>query len=715
VKKFVLHKIFRGHCLWVAIGLNLLFLHPILFSGKTLFVRDIHRLFYPMKSFLTAALKSGSMPFWCSSIFCGSPFMSDMQAGVFYPPSLLFILLPLPWSFNVYVALHVFLALCFFYLFIKGMGLSKEAALLTSVSYGFGSYVISSVNLLNNLSTLIWLPAVLWSFERARKKGSPSTYLLTVLFLSLGILGAEPQLFLLTVSVFFLYACIGTSQTPSLSASFVRRSAVPLVLILFAVTLTAVQWGPTFGDYQLSIRSGGLSYEEASRHSLHLGMLKHLMVPLHFPADFATDPASFDGFFPGKETLPWLLSPYPGMVIAPLALLGLLAGFSERKVFWFVTFLVTLVLALGNTTPVYRIFYRICPFFRFPDKFFFLSSFSLLVLAAYGLDRLRTFAASKGIPMGALTLTLTGLLIADLYVNHRHLNPYWDASFYQMHHTALRPILDDTETFRIHVDPAVLTRPPSPEQSIAHYHIQWQMMLAPNLGSLHGLDHVGGALGLELRYQHLITELLLEPWASKIRFLRLANTKYIITHEELHRTEALKNCVERVNGLVYKIKDTCPRAWLVGELHFLNKGTGHELINGSFEPRTTALSNSAVAADYSTPFFRKVDDITYLESGQIHIELFAEKPSILVLSESSYPGWRVFVDGKERECLWLNLLFQGVAVEAGKHEVEFVFIPKHFGFFAWVSLVSLVFFVFICTRAVFAARKKTYPERNAYP
>jgi hypothetical protein len=241
------------------------------------------------------------------------------------------------------------------------------------------------------------------------------------------------------------------------------------------------------------------------------------------------------------------------------------------------------------------------------------------------------------------------------------------------------------------------------------------MMLAPNLGLLHGLDHVGGVLGLELRYQHLITELLHEPWSSRIHFLRLANTKYIITRDELHRVAALKNCVERVNGLVFKIKDTCPRAWLVGKVHLLEEGTGRELINGSFQPKTTALSNSSIAHKYFTPFFGEVDHVTYSGSGRIRIELFAENPSVLVLSESSYPGWRVFVDGEERECLWLNLLFQGVEVGPGKHEVEFVFTPKYFCSFALVSLISLVFYIFLCARAVSVFRKKTHPERSARP
>ncbi|MDZ7696027.1 MAG: hypothetical protein U5R49_03545 [Deltaproteobacteria bacterium] len=71
-------------CLFMAAGLCLLFFHTVLFQDKTFFFRDIHRWFYPMKYFLAESFKAGQLPFWCPHYFCGSPFMSDIQSGVFY-------------------------------------------------------------------------------------------------------------------------------------------------------------------------------------------------------------------------------------------------------------------------------------------------------------------------------------------------------------------------------------------------------------------------------------------------------------------------------------------------------------------------------------------------------------------------------------------------------------------------------------------------------
>lgn len=649
-----------------------------------------------MKFFLANSLKTLSIPFWCPNYFCGSPFISDIQSGVFYPFSLIFGLLPFPQSFNVYIVLHFFLAFCFFYLFIKGLNLSSSSAMITSISYCYGGYTISSINTLNNLSTLIWLPAILWVYLKAQTKG-PSGYFLTVFFIGMAILGGEPQLFILIMGLLFLFSWTFLPLKPGETRLQIniKHTIIILFLITSAIALTAIQVGPTYLDYQLSVREGGIAYGEAIKHSLQPTMLKHLIFPLKFASDFISNPISLQNYYPGGGKIPWLLTIYPGFLILPFALFGLFFNFSKKVFFWFAVCSASIILALGSHTPIYKLYYYLFPFFRFPEKFMYLAGFSLLVMSAYGFDQFISLSKQKSIRPFFLTILLSLVLIIDLISSHGNLNPLIKSDFYKTHHPYLQPILDDPDTFRIYLDPE--TSIYDLNDTIFNHHKKCQMLLMPNLGVLNHISHVNGTTGLELRYQYLITEILEKSWPEKIRFLRLANVKYIISNQNLDKKPELENQVIKINTFIYKLSPHLPRAWMVGQLCQIKTGTIDELINGSFNPFRTAISKGDIVSKYNEPLFRKIQNINYIRNNRISIELVAETPAILVLSESSYPGWKVFVDGKKRNCLWINLLFQGVEIEKGRHTVEFLYLPKYFKIFSLISFTSLIIYIVIWT------------------
>ena len=49
--------------------------------------------------------------------------------------------------------------------------------------------------------------------------------------------------------------------------------------------------------------------------------------------------------------------------------------------------------------------------------------------------------------------------------------------------------------------------------------------------------------------------------------------------------------------------------------------------------------------------------------------------SLLVVSDSYYPGWRAAVDGRPAPLLRTNVLLRGVPVPAGRHQVRLWFDP----------------------------------------
>jgi uncharacterized membrane protein YfhO len=68
------------------------------------------------------------------------------------------------------------------------------------------------------------------------------------------------------------------------------------------------------------------------------------------------------------------------------------------------------------------------------------------------------------------------------------------------------------------------------------------------------------------------------------------------------------------------------------------------------------------------------------------METSAPRRTVLVYSDTWYPGWRVFVDGVERPLLRVNHAFKGVALEPGRHRVRFEFAPWRF---RWGAVLSI--------------------------
>jgi hypothetical protein len=79
--------------------------------------------------------------------------------------------------------------------------------------------------------------------------------------------------------------------------------------------------------------------------------------------------------------------------------------------------------------------------------------------------------------------------------------------------------------------------------------------------------------------------------------------------------------------------------------------------------------------------------VQYLPN-RVEVEVTADTPGFLVLTDIWFPGWKGFVDGQASKLYRANYLFRAVAVPAGTSRVEFRFVPESF---RQGRLISLVF------------------------
>jgi hypothetical protein len=127
--------------------------------------------FFPWRAFYSRSIREGTLPLWNPHQFCGTPFAANGQSAVFYPPNLLYALiapdLALGWS----AALHLFLAGLFTFLLIRSLGAGNLGAYIGGISYAFGAFMITWLELPTLVNAAAWLPLVLLLIHNAAHSG----------------------------------------------------------------------------------------------------------------------------------------------------------------------------------------------------------------------------------------------------------------------------------------------------------------------------------------------------------------------------------------------------------------------------------------------------------------------------------------------------------------------------------------------------------------
>jgi uncharacterized membrane protein YfhO len=72
------------------------------------------------------------------------------------------------------------------------------------------------------------------------------------------------------------------------------------------------------------------------------------------------------------------------------------------------------------------------------------------------------------------------------------------------------------------------------------------------------------------------------------------------------------------------------------------------------------------------------------------IDAIVERPALLVLNDSDYPGWKVYVDGRRAHGITANYLFRGVLLKPGRHLVQWAYEPVSFAAGAAISGGALI-------------------------
>lgn len=349
--------------------------------------------FYPWRLFAAETLKSGYLPLWNPHQFCGTPFVANSQSAVFYPPNLLFCLLPVWRAFGVSALLHLIVTGLFAYAFLRvgALRLGRAASLLGAVCWQLCHWQVAWLALPTFLCVSAWLPLALLLVDRTVLKLTPVRACLLGLCLGLMLLAGHLQIALYCLGFTSAYALFRV--TPLLKAHWRLYLGCAVLALVLAFGLAAPQLLPAVELARMSHRAGGTVTWEAYQGYVRLALPPANLITLFAPGFYGNPTrGTYWGIDLNGGPGAYIENAcYVGVLPLLLALTGLTLTWRRSLTtrFFAVAAFVALLLALG--TPIDALLFFGIPGFAqtgSPGRILVLWSFCLPVLAAIGTDAL---------------------------------------------------------------------------------------------------------------------------------------------------------------------------------------------------------------------------------------------------------------------------------------------------------------------------------------
>lgn len=714
-------KMHRLSKLLPVFGLALL---VIIFFGKTLtgqefFVTpdfsssDILMAEYPPRFFLSESLKNHQLPLWTNQISTGFP-IASITLGFFNPiNAALFYFLPSALAFNWSLALSYFAVAIFTYLFARSINLSKPASFLAASTFTLSGTLTTQIVHLTIIQALSYFPAEMYLLEIYLQRKKPLVLILLSFTIGLQILAGFYQIILYSLIFMIIYLAgrIVFEKKPRIKLKIV----IPIFLAILASFATAaVQLLPTWEFTQISTRASSVTDEEMKLFPYPPKHLITLIKPYFF-GDPRTGtyplPSASWGLF-GENTT------YIGILPLILAVLALIRGRKNPKVIIMATLgLLCLLLMLGKNSPLTLLF-NIPPLslFRVPARWIIFFTFSLSILAGFGLDILQKKFKKTAIILAILAITTIDCLNFSAKYNLRGPTSEWLAQTQTANF-----LKKDTSLFRIDGGGTSLLWNSKLNstgwRTDSGYFLKLLDSQDPNWNITQNLEHVDSYPIIKTQREKTLSNLRnsdltqtktgFEMGHVSRNVLDVENVKYIISPYEISARdlELVFQTSTEPRFSVYQNKTVLPRTFVATNWQVIQNANQYQTLLAleTFDPKTTVVLEKDLS---HLPFKSKNTStkITKYENRVVEAEVETDSGGIFVISDSFYPGWKARVDGKEVEILAANINQRAIVVESGKHQIRFSYEPQSFKQGAIISIASTIFLLSLLTSLLLRKR-----------
>jgi hypothetical protein len=735
-----------------AVGLGLLAClfaaFPKVMLGLESFVyRDYGVLGYPFIQFHHESFWRGEFPFWNPYSNCGAPFMAQWGTMTLYPGSLIYLLLPLPWSLGFFCLLHLALGGAGMFALARRWVGNDFAAGVAAMAFVFCGTTFSSLMWPNYTVALGWMPWVILLVERSSREGG--RWLIgAAIGAAMQLLSGVPELVSLT---WVLIGCLAVSEAVRGDADrwgLARRFGMVVVV---AAGLVAVQLLPFADLLEQSQRDRSLA---TSKWAMPLWGVANLLVPLFHCRETMQGPY----LQPGQA---FLGSYYPGAAVMLLAAWALRCG-RERRV-WIVGALVlfSFLMACGENGFLYPLVKRFIPLLgvaRYPVKFLFLAAFGLPLLAAFAVRDLQSSEAAAGPRRTLFVIFTTGtvaLIAGIVWMSWQH--PWQSAGLSALENSQLAYWEWRNVGPNAAVRAALLIFIASSLLAVSRIRsLAWRRSAQAGVLAALFIDGVSHVPAQNPSAPASVFASNLLPGEDRLRLPRLGEGRVLIspgaedrllfsaatnlTADFLGKRLALwsnlnlLDQVPKVNGsstlqlrqqmqvqsLIYSGTNkfdhgliemlgvtrysppSNPTEWrsVTNSCAFLTCGqrplfadaarTLSELAGPDFNPHTQVYLRPE---DQGRVHVTEQTDARIISArigaGVVEAEVEAGNPALVVISQSYAAGWRASVDGKPALLMRANHAFQALEVPAGRHRVHLIYRDRGFVCGGMISVLTL--------------------------
>jgi hypothetical protein len=690
----------------------------VLFGTQTFAFRDYGIFGYPLAHYHRACFWRGELPLWNPLSNCGLPYLAQWNTLTLYPLSLIYLLLPLPWSLSFFCVLHLFCAGMGMYFLANRWTKNGLAAAVAGMGFALNGLTLNALMWPNNIVGLAWMPWVIWAMDRAWARGGRAL-VAAALFGALQMLAGSPEIigftWLILLTLWIDAMCRGTLPRGLL---FGRALSVTALVL----ALAAAQLLPFLDLLAHSHRDQNFGVES---WAMPMSGWLNFFVPL-----FHCYRSPMGVYFQSAQE--WTSSYYAGVSVLFLAVwAGIVARPRRAALLWTLSIL-SLVLAWGEKGRLYSWLLQVAPllgFMRFPIKFVVLVIFALPLLAAFGVAH---FLASEQNRFTwrwpvAIATGFVLVIVGGVWFSYSH--PYSNLSFTTLWQNGLTrvgflaltvgTILALGRTTQPHwrsglsvllpvflgldvlthaprqnptVDPSVcqpgllasqLEPKCTPGTSRAmmsqRTHDALYRVMLPEPSK----DYLGRRLGL-FGNCNLLDDI---PTPHGFYSLYVPEQREIWAHLYLAPTNEVVGPLEDFLGIVHVTtnlfawethRNALPLATIGAAPVFEEPGQIlGRLVQPGFDPRRvvylplSAKSSVSVANGSSAQIVA-----SHVARQRLTFEIAAPESALLVLAQTYFHPWRAYVNDKPVKIWRANHAFQAVEVPPGRSEVKLVYEDK---------------------------------------